>query len=163
MTRRFFSGSSLDQAVMMAARHYGVDPEQLAYRQIEKKHGFLRTRKAVMIADQHEMAMKIAIANGVKIAMGTDIFVSGPMYGMNSMEVKFLIDAGLQPLEAIEAATANGPDTLGPQAPLSGQLREGYDADVIAFDADPLDDTGVWGDADRVTHVWKAGELVKQP
>lgn len=50
MTRRFFSGSSLDQAVMMAARHYGVDPEELAYRQIEKKHGFLRTRKAVMIA-----------------------------------------------------------------------------------------------------------------
>ena len=50
MTRRFFSGSTLDQAVMLAARHYGVDPEELAYRQIEKKHGFLRTRKAVMIA-----------------------------------------------------------------------------------------------------------------
>ncbi len=50
MTRRFFSGSTLDQAVMMAARHYGLDPKELAYRQIEKRHGFLRTRKAVMIA-----------------------------------------------------------------------------------------------------------------
>ena len=50
MTRRFFSGKTLDQTVMMAARHYGIDPSELAYRQIEKKHGFLRTRKAVMIA-----------------------------------------------------------------------------------------------------------------
>ncbi|RLE22251.1 MAG: hypothetical protein DRJ50_07975 [Actinobacteria bacterium] len=64
-------------------------------------------------------------------------------------------------LEAIEAATANGPDTLGPQAPLSGQLREGYDADVIALDTNPLDDRSVWGDATRVTHVWQAGQRSK--
>lgn len=50
MTRRFFSGRTLDQAVMMAARHYKIDPEQLAYRQIEKRHGFLRARRAVVIA-----------------------------------------------------------------------------------------------------------------
>lgn len=118
-------------------------------------------RKGVMIADRHAMALKIAVAAGVKIAMGTDIFVSGPMYGTNSLEVKFLIDAGMTPLEAIEAATATGPLTLGPQAPKSGQLREGYDADVIAFDTNPLEDITVWGNPDRVTHIWKAGELVK--
>jgi imidazolonepropionase-like amidohydrolase len=120
-------------------------------------------RKAVMVADHHAMAMKTAIAAGVKVAMGTDIFVSGPMYGRNSAEVALMINGGMTPLEAIEAATANGPDTLGPQAPLSGQLREGYDADVIAFDVNPLEDPSVWGDAPRVTHVWKAGEMVKQP
>jgi hypothetical protein len=54
MKRRFFSGSSLDQAVMAAARHYEVEPGELAYRQIEKKHGFLRTRRAVMIAVEPE-------------------------------------------------------------------------------------------------------------
>ncbi|MCP3995705.1 MAG: amidohydrolase family protein [bacterium] len=118
-------------------------------------------RKGVMIADQHQMALKIAVAAGVKIAMGTDIFVSGPMYGQNSLEVKYLIDAGMTPLDAIEAATATGPLTLGPQAPKSGQLVEGYDADIIAFDVNPLDDMSVWGDPDRVTHIWKAGELVK--
>ncbi len=118
-------------------------------------------RKGVMIADRHAMAMKIAVAAGVKIAMGTDIFVSGPMYGTNSLEVKYLIDAGMTPLEAIEAATATGPLTLGPLAPKSGQLREGYDADVIAFDVNPLEDISVWGDPTRVTHIWKAGELVK--
>ena len=120
-------------------------------------------RKGVMVADHHERALKIAVAAGVKIAMGTDIFISGPLYGKNSLEVKLLIDAGMTPLEAIEAATANGPDTLGPQAPKSGQLREGYEADAIAFDVNPLEDGSVWGDPGRVTHVWKAGELVKGP
>jgi imidazolonepropionase-like amidohydrolase len=118
-------------------------------------------KKAVAIADRHEMAMKIAISAGVKTAMGTDIFVSGPFYGQNSLEVKYLIDAGMTPLEAIEAATATGPLTLGPQAPRSGQLLEDYDADVIAFDVNPIDDISVWGDADRVTHIWQGGKLVK--
>ena len=120
-------------------------------------------RKAVMVADHHTHALKTAIAAGVTIAMGTDIFLSGPLHGQNSREVRHLIEGGMTPLEAIEAATANGPLTLGRQAPASGQLVEGYDADVIAFDTDPLEDLSVWGDPGRVTHVWKTGSLVKQP
>jgi imidazolonepropionase-like amidohydrolase len=117
--------------------------------------------KGLMVADAQAAAMKLAIARGVKIAMGTDIFVHGPMYGRNGYEIKLLQDAGMTALEAIEAATANGPDTLGPQAPLSGQLADGYDADVIALDFNPLDDASGWGDPARVTHVWKAGARVK--
>lgn len=117
--------------------------------------------KGLMVADAQAAAMKLAIARGIRIAMGTDIFVHGPMYGRNGYEIKLLQDAGMTALEAIEAATANGPDTLGPQAPLSGQLRDGYDADVIALDFNPLEDATGWGDPSRVTHVWKAGQLVK--
>ncbi len=117
--------------------------------------------KGVMVADAQAAAMKLAITKGVKIAMGTDIFVHGPMYGRNGYEIKLLQDAGMTAIEAIEAATANGPDTLGPQAPQSGQLRDGYDADVIALDFNPLDDNSGWGDPDRVSHVWKAGARVK--
>ena len=120
-------------------------------------------RKAVMVAEHHTQAMKIAVAAGVRIAMGTDIFVSGSMYGRNSREVRLLIEAGMTPLQAIEAATAMGPETLGPQAPRSGVLRDGYDADLVAFDTDPIADLEVWGDPDRVTHVWKAGRLTKAP
>ena len=120
-------------------------------------------RKLLMVADHHELALKTAIAAGVKIAMGSDIFLSGPLHGKNSREVRHLIDAGLTPVQAIEAATANGPLTLGPQAPLSGVIANGYDADVIAFDTNPIDDLSVWGEPDRITHVWKAGKPVKQP
>ena len=117
--------------------------------------------KGQMVSGAHEQAMKIAIAKGVKIAAGCDIFVSGQFYGTGSLEIRHLINAGLTDLEAIEAATATGPETLGPQAPRSGQLRPGYDADVIALDTNPLDDRSVWGDPTRVTHVWKGSLLVK--
>jgi imidazolonepropionase-like amidohydrolase len=93
--------------------------------------------------------------------MGTDIFASGHRYGQASREIRHLVDAGLSPLEAIEAATATGPLTLGLQAPQSGRLAQGYDADLIALDFNPLDDVGAWGTPERVTHVWKGGRRVK--
>jgi imidazolonepropionase-like amidohydrolase len=117
--------------------------------------------KGLMVEGAHREAMKIAIAKGVRIAAGCDIFVSGQMYGENSREIEHLINAGMTDLEAIEAATANGPDTLGRQAPHTGQLAAGFDADVIALDTNPLDDRRVWGQPDRVTHVWQRGNRVK--
>ena len=117
--------------------------------------------KGQMVASAHAQAVKLAVAKGVKIAAGCDIFVSGPMYGQNSLEILHLINAGMTDLDAIEAATANGPETLGPQAPKSGQLLAGYDADVIALDANPLEDRTLWGVPERVTHVWQAGLRVK--
>ena len=48
--RKFFSGNTVQQAVVAAANEYGLDPSEIAYRQIEKRHGFLRTRKRVVIA-----------------------------------------------------------------------------------------------------------------
>jgi imidazolonepropionase-like amidohydrolase len=67
----------------------------------------------------------------------------------------------MTPLEAIEAATAVGPATLGPQAPLSGQLRAGYDADVITLSGDPLADISVLATPSQITGVWTGGRQVK--
>ncbi len=120
-------------------------------------------RKLAELAEFQDKGLSQAIDAGVRIAMGTDMFVHGPLYGTNSLEIAHLIGVGMTPLAAIEAATANGPGTLGPQAPHSGQLKEGYDADVIALDFNPLQDTSGWGNPDRVTHVWKAGARVKTP
>ena len=47
--RKYFSGNSLEIAIMQAARHHGLQPEEVAYRKIEKRHGFLRSRKSVVI------------------------------------------------------------------------------------------------------------------
>ena len=47
--RRFFSGSSLRQALVLAASHFDVSPEEIAYTPIDKRHGFLRTARKVMI------------------------------------------------------------------------------------------------------------------
>ena len=117
------------------------------------------------IADLHAQAVTRAYEHGVTIAMGTDIALTGPdlpnAWGQNGSEPGYLVKLGMSPLEAIEAATASGPLTLGPQAPRSGRLAEGYDADVIALDADPLADIGVLADPDRITAVWTRGRQVK--
>jgi imidazolonepropionase-like amidohydrolase len=122
-------------------------------------------RKITGLADTHAQALKIAVANGVKVAMGTDIFPSGPVHGFRyslaSREIRHLTEAGLTPLQAIEAATATGPLTLGAQAPRSGRLQQGFEADLVGLDRSPLELDSIWGDPERVTHVWKAGHLVK--
>lgn len=47
--RRFFSGNTVEQALVQAAGYFQIEPDRLAYRQIEKKHGFVRTRGRVVI------------------------------------------------------------------------------------------------------------------
>ncbi|HKZ21134.1 MAG TPA: amidohydrolase family protein [Acidimicrobiia bacterium] len=122
-------------------------------------------KKISRMADQHAQALKIAVATGVKVAMGTDIFTSGPVEGFRyrhaSREIRHLCEAGMSSLEAIEAATSRGPETLGPQGPKSGILEDGFASDVIALDRNPIDDVSVWGDPERVAGVWKGGRRVK--
>lgn len=122
-------------------------------------------RKLVDVSERHREAVAIAHAAGVRIALGTDIATTGSdtlvPWGMNGQELPLLVEAGLSPLEAIEAATANGPLTLGPQGPRSGLLAAGYDADVLAVAADPLEDISVLAEPDDITTVWKAGTVVK--
>jgi imidazolonepropionase-like amidohydrolase len=117
------------------------------------------------MADTHAASMALAHEQGVTIAAGTDIALSGRelpnSWGRNGRELPLLVRAGLSPLQAIEAATATGPLTLGPQAPLSGQLVAGFAADVITLDADPVADIKVLADPDHVTGVWKAGQSMK--
>jgi imidazolonepropionase-like amidohydrolase len=121
--------------------------------------------KLVAIADIHASMVTMAHERGVRIAMGTDIGLTGPdrpnAWGQNGAELKHLVRLGLSAAEAIEAATATGPETLGPQAPRSGLLAEGYDADVLTLDADPLADITVLADPGHITGVWRAGRQVK--
>ncbi|HXL88262.1 MAG TPA: amidohydrolase family protein [Streptosporangiaceae bacterium] len=121
--------------------------------------------KLEAIADIHAQAVSRAHEHGVTIAMGTDIGLTGSdmpnSWGMNGAEPGHLVKLGMTPLEAITATTAHGPLTLGPQAPRSGQLAEGYDADVITLDADPLADISVLASPAHITTVWTRGRQVK--
>jgi imidazolonepropionase-like amidohydrolase len=118
--------------------------------------------KGEIASRSHANAIALAVEKGVKIAMGTDIWMTG-LWGRNAEEIGLLVDVGMKPLQAIESATANGPDTLGPQAPRSGQLLEGYDADVICVDGDPSTDVSILAQPDNITHVFKGGALYKEP
>jgi imidazolonepropionase-like amidohydrolase len=163
-------GTYLDDECCNAMRESGVIlvptrtiiEDMLAYRDAVPDYAMA---KLEAIADIHAQAVTRAYEHGVTIAMGTDIALSGAdrpnAWGQNGSEPGYLVKLGMSPLEAIEAATATGPLTLGPQAPRSGQLTQGYDADVITLDADPLADIGVLADPAHVTAVWTGGRQVK--
>jgi imidazolonepropionase-like amidohydrolase len=117
----------------------------------------LQYSKMVKIAAPHKKAYALAVKSGVKIALGTDYTP-----GKNGKELFFAVEAGMTPLEAIEACTATCPETLGAHlAPKSGQLKEGYDADLIAVSANPLEDILIMAEVENITHVWKSGKLYK--
>jgi imidazolonepropionase-like amidohydrolase len=121
--------------------------------------------KLAALADHHAQAVSRAIERGVVIAMGTDIAITGPdqinMWGTNGTELVHMVKLGMTPLQAIEAATATAPLTLGPQAPRSGRLEAGYDADVLTVSGDPLADISVLARPEHITGVWTAGRKVK--
>ncbi|MBX3275047.1 MAG: amidohydrolase family protein [Sandaracinaceae bacterium] len=124
-------------------------------------------QKLVATGDIHKRAIELAVRRGVTIALGTDSITCGAdtalPWGLHGLELVLLVEAGMTPLAAIEAATANGPLTVGPQARKAGQLLAGWDADVIGVRADPLADIAVLSDPANVTHVWKSGALEKSP
>jgi len=121
--------------------------------------------KLTALANAHADAIRLAIERGVTIAMGTDIAMTGTdlpnSWGTNGSELAHLVTLGMSPRQAIAAATAVAPRTIGPQAPRSGQLADGYDADVITLDADPLIDITVLSKPEHVTGVWTGGRRVK--
>ncbi|KAK0380634.1 amidohydrolase [Colletotrichum limetticola] len=122
-------------------------------------------RKLVKLVQRATDSYQLAIGRGVKVALGTDTWSSDrtkPLaHGKNARELYWAVKNGMTPLEAIEAGTANAPEVLGGMAPLSGQVREGYDADLIAVARNPLEDIEILTDKDNITHVWKGGKLFK--
>jgi imidazolonepropionase-like amidohydrolase len=122
-------------------------------------------RKMLETAKHHKKAYELAIKKGVKCALGTDLGISVPgtrlSHGSAGAELLYAVEAGMTPLQAIEAATANGPATLGPMAPLSGQIKVGYDADLIGLRKNPIKDIGIFRDLKNITHVWKGGKQFK--
>lgn len=94
---------------------------------------------------------------GVPILAGTDAGNGGTDYGVSlHQELKSLVDAGLTPREALAAATCVPAERfkLGKR----GQVANGYKADLLLVDGDPLADITA---TRRIVEVWKDGESVQ--
>lgn len=92
---------------------------------------------------------------GVKIAFGTDIGVC--RFGDNAREFKLMVDNGMTPMQAIQAATIVDADLLG-QSQQLGSIAAGKWADLIAVRGDPIADVRQLED---VRFVMKAGRVYK--
>ena len=84
-----------------------------------------------------------AHAAGVKIAAGSDFGGGSLRAGHLAWEVEALVEAGLEPWEALAAATWRGGELLG--EPRAGVLRVGGPSDCFLVHGDPLSDpSALW-------------------
>lgn len=98
---------------------------------------------------------KSPIVGGVKIAYGTDAGVFP--HGENGKDFRYLVEAGMTPMQAIQAATVTAAALIG-QSEKIGSLEPRKLADLIAVSSDPLRDITV---LEKVPFVMKGGVIYR--
>lgn len=113
------------------------------------------TPKALAIGPQIQQTFAEAYKRGVPIAFGTDAGVYP--HGRNALEFGYMVEAGMPAVEALQAATVTNAKILDSADEL-GQLAEGFYADIIATDTNPVDDIKT---LENITFVMKGGQVYK--
>ncbi len=121
-------------------------PPQVPQEKVEK------AREMAPIAKKN---LSKAVKAGVKIAFGTDSSVYP--HGMNGHEFGALVELGMSPLGAIQAATIHAAKLLGWDTQI-GQLQPGFYADLVAVPSNPLANVRV---LENIPFVMKGGEVFK--
>jgi len=103
---------------------------------------------------QHIAAVGKAIKAGVKVGVGTD-YVGFPVK-QGVRELAVLVEAGMTPMQAIQAATRVNSELLGWQDRI-GTVEAGKLADIIAVPGDPLRDLS---QLEKVSFVMLGGRQV---
>ncbi|HUG07103.1 MAG TPA: amidohydrolase family protein, partial [Candidatus Limnocylindria bacterium] len=100
-------------------------------------------------------AISAAKRAGVRIATGSDFGGGSVRAGHLAWEVELLVEAGLEPYEALRAATRDGGALYGVDH--AGRIEIGAPADLVLVHGDPLSDPrALW----RVWAVYQRGTRV---
>ena len=130
-----------DDYILQEGAKAGMLPESI---EKEKKIGRLQREN-----------FRHAFQSGAKMAFGTDSGVYP--HGDNARQFGKMVEWGMKPLDAIQAATVNAAGLLG-WADKIGALEAGHYADLIAVNGDPTSDVRV---LESVKFVMKGGAVVR--
>jgi len=157
-------GSFLDEEGVRLMKEHGtfLVPTLSAAETVERaaKSGVLkglRAEKAFAAAAAIRKSIKMAVANKVQIALGTDAGVVP--HGTNAHEFALMVEwGGMSNMDSIVAGTMNGARLLGWDKHV-GSLQPGKWADIVAVSGDPLADIRAM---QSVVFVMKNGVVYKQ-
>ena len=159
-------GDGLDEAAIERMVELGtfLVPSQLFPARFAEMMGGGGLGFTADMAADIERALAIlpaANAAGVRLLCGDDYGAIGLPHGRYADELEFYVkEAGIPALDVIRWATRNGFELMG-RAHELGSVREGYLADLLVVDGDPLRDIGVLQDQTRLLGVMKGGTLIK--
>ena len=103
---------------------------------------------------QRENFQKAVKANA-KIVFGTDAGIYP--HGKNARQFKYMVQWGMTPLQAIQAATINTASLFGVSN--IGKIKESFEADIIGVKGNPLEDIT---SLEAVEFVMNNGIVIKQ-
>jgi len=103
---------------------------------------------------------------GVTIAAGTDAGNIGTIHGSALFrEFQLMKEAGLTPMQILQCATANGAKLFGGETGAHiGKMENGYFADLVILNSNPLDDMKNASDIDTVIKsgvAYRADSILK--
>lgn len=129
-----------DDYILAEGAKNGVFPESL--------------EKERQVGLKQRQTFRAAHAAGVKMLFGTD----GGVYpnGNNALQFAKMVEWGMTPMEAVQAATSSAAEALGRTADV-GAIQSGRFGDLIAVDGDPLADIRV---LEHPSFVMKGGAVV---
>lgn len=100
---------------------------------------------------------------GVRVLPGGDYGIIWNPNGTNARDIEHFVKLiGMSPMEAIVSATSFGGEIMGLGGEL-GQVAEGYLADLLLVDGDPLMDVSILQDKDNLLMIMKDGVVYKYP
>jgi imidazolonepropionase-like amidohydrolase len=147
-------GTYLDEAAARAMKDNGtvLVPTLMAFKGVTERLGQgvytpVVEDKIRDVAETARVFMGKALRWGVPIAFGTDAGVFG--HGRNAGEFALMVEQGMSHRDAFAAATTNAARVLGLENEI-GRIAPGYSADLIAVEANPLDDTSTLENVDWV-------------
>lgn len=111
--------------------------------------------KAKAVGPQIQETFRKAYQKGVPIGFGTDAAVFP--HGDNWKELMYMEEAGMPMMEAIQAATSVNARILEMDDQI-GSIKAGLQADIIAIEGDPTEDSEAFG---RVVFVMKGGKIYR--
>jgi imidazolonepropionase-like amidohydrolase len=137
---------------------FSMDIYNTDYTQAEgAKNGVLEDnlRKDREIAQIQRDNFRKAHKAGVRMVFGSDAGVMP--HGQVGGQFKIMVQYGMTPMEAIQAATRNGAQALGREKDV-GAIAVGRFADIIAVDGNPLTDIR---ELESVDAVVKGGKMIE--
>ncbi|MBQ6563185.1 MAG: amidohydrolase family protein [Clostridia bacterium] len=117
-------------------------------------------QKAVQCRENNLRTIEMARKAGIRIALGTDYSNSkNTPYRKLGKEFLAMQEAGMSPVECLRAGTIHAAHVL--RVEKLGLLKEGWHADIVVCDGNPLDTLSCVADAEHIRFVAAKGKIVK--
>tara|TARA_R110000765_G_scaffold16291_2_gene46033 strand:+ start:8646 stop:9890 length:1245 start_codon:yes stop_codon:yes gene_type:complete len=149
-------GGTLEIFKMMKDKGIGLCPTLAAGDAITQYKGWNKaTDPEPDRIQQKRKSFKMALDSGVQIVFGGDVGVF--THGENYREMELMVDYGMKPLAVLKSATSGNANMF--HLNQLGKLKEGFLADIIAIEGNPVKDITT---VKNVSFVMKDGMIYKE-